>query len=143
MLTIFYDGNCPLCQMEMRKLAQLDQHGKLHFEDIQQSDFKQRFPDLNWANLNARIHVMQSDGVIVTGLDATYLAWKAVGKGWVYAPTRWPVIRWFADLCYRFFAKYRLQLSFILTGKKRCEACDIQSKSCSIATSAKDKHHVS
>lgn len=33
-LTLFYDGQCPLCIREMSQLKKLDKHGRLMFEDI-------------------------------------------------------------------------------------------------------------
>lgn len=129
-LRLFYDGYCQLCKAEMNKLRAYDHENNLVFEDIQLSDFKERFPELNWQSLNDRIHGQLPDGTLVTGLDVTYLAWKYVGKGWVYAPLRWPVIKWFADAFYIFFARHRYTISFLLTGKKRCVSCS--SSSCSI-----------
>lgn len=123
-LTLFYDGFCPLCVAEMNKLRKYDVDERLTFEDIQSQDFSKRYPELDWASLNARIYGQLEDGRLISGLDVTYLAWKMVGKGWVYAPLRWPVIRWLADGIYLLFARYRYSISFLLTGKKRCQACD-------------------
>lgn len=123
-LTLFYDGFCPLCVAEMNKLRKYDVDQNLIFEDIQSQDFSARYPELDWSSLNARIHGQLEDGRLISGLDVTYLAWKAVGKGWVYAPLRWPVIRWLADAIYLLFARYRYSISFILTGKKRCRVCE-------------------
>ncbi len=109
--------------LEMRKLKFYDVGGKIHFVDIQHPDFETDYPKLDWQALNARIHGMLENGQMVTGLDATYHAWDQVGKGWVYAPLRWPVIKWFADLIYLFFAKYRYRISYLLTGQKRCTQC--------------------
>lgn len=122
-LTLFYDGFCPLCVAEMTKLKAYDKGGNLNLEDIQLPDFKERYPDLSWQDLNDRIHGQLSDGTIITGLDVTYLAWKYVGKGWVYAPLRWPIIRWFADGFYNYFARHRYTISYLITGKKRCNTC--------------------
>ncbi|MGO4891924.1 thiol-disulfide oxidoreductase DCC family protein [Flavobacterium sp. W21_SRS_FM6] len=128
-LTVFYDGYCPLCMAEMNKLKQLDKHATLGFVDIQTPAFARDYPHLSWSALNARIHAQLPDGSLISGLDVTYLAWKLVGKGWIYAPLRWPVIRWFADKAYLVFAKHRYTLSFWLTGKRRsvaandCEVC--------------------
>ena len=127
-LRLFYDGQCPLCVAEMNKLRHYDKQGNLVFEDIQAADFAERFPTLSWQSLNDRIHGQLPDGALVTGLDVTYLAWKYVGKAWLYAPLRWPVLRWFADAVYLFFARYRYTISYLLTGKKRCStgSCDIK-----------------
>ncbi|MEP0355134.1 MAG: DUF393 domain-containing protein [Paraglaciecola sp.] len=123
-LTIFYDGYCPLCLAEMRKLKELDTSKAISFVDIQEDCFNHNYPHLNWAALNARIHGYLADGRLISGLDVTYVAWKLVGKGWVYAPLRWPVIRWFANMAYNGFAKHRYTISFLLTGKKRCLPCE-------------------
>ncbi|MEP1552787.1 MAG: DUF393 domain-containing protein [Paraglaciecola sp.] len=123
-LTIFYDGYCPLCLAEMRKLKELDTSQAISFVDIQEDSFTQHYPHLDWGALNARIHGYLADGRLISGLDVTYVAWKLVGKGWVYAPLRWPVIRWFADIAYKGFAKHRYTISFLLTGKKRCLPCE-------------------
>lgn len=123
-LTIFYDGYCPLCLLEMNKLKELDVNNRIVFEDIQQPSFSVEYPDLDWSSLNARIHGYLADGSLISGLDVTYMAWKLVGKGWVYAPLRWPVISWFADIAYNIFAKHRYRISYLLTGKKRCVPCE-------------------
>jgi len=122
-LTLFYDGFCPLCVAEMRKLQSYDVDKQIRFEDIQAKDFNERFPELDREQLNRRIYGQLADGSMISGLDVTHLAWSLVGKGWVYAPLRWPISRWFADGLYLFFARYRYQISFLLTGKKRCSAC--------------------
>lgn len=127
-LRLFYDGYCPLCVAEMNKLKIYDKDNNLVFEDIQLPDFKLRFPELTWQDLNDRIHGQLDDGTLISGLDVTYLAWKHVGKGWVYAPLRWPVIRFFADAFYVLFARNRYTISYLLTGKKRSTTCS----SCSI-----------
>lgn len=128
-LTLFYDGYCPLCVAEMNKLKQYDSNAWLDFVDIQSPLFGESYPDMNWQQLNDRIHGMLPDGRLLSGLDVTYLAWKLVGKGWVYAPLRWPVLAWFADAAYGVFAKHRYRISFLLTGKKRltapvCDTCN-------------------
>ena len=129
-LTLFYDGYCPLCVAEMNKLKHYDSNEWLAFVDIQSPLFSESYPNLSWQQLNDRIHGMLPDGRLVSGLDVTYLAWKLVGKGWVYAPLRWPLLARVADLAYNVFAKHRYRISFLLTGKKRlsppsvCETCN-------------------
>ena len=117
--TIFYDGHCPLCQKEIKLLQKHNHQAQLAFVDIMQDDFAQQYPHLDWQALHDRIHGMQDDGTMLIGLDATHKAWSLVGKGWVYAPLRWPVVRIFADWFYVFFAKHRHRISYWLTFKKR------------------------
>ena len=122
-MIIFYDGHCPLCRKEMDHLRRYNTDGVLRFEDIQQDDFEHRYPQLDWDALNNRIHVQRPDGTVVTGLDATHAAWQAVGKGWLYAPLRWPLIRHVADYAYSLFARHRYSISYWLTGQKRGCGC--------------------
>lgn len=118
---LFYDGLCPLCEKEVAHLKKRDKDQRILFEDISLSDFPDRYPHLSLDALNARIHAQLEDGTIITGLDVTHQAWSRVGVTWLYAPLRWPVIRWFADKIYLIFAKHRYKISYWLTGKERCE----------------------
>lgn len=124
-LTIFYDGGCPLCVREMKHLKRLDQDNKMAFEDILVDDFSVRYPHVSVANANQILHGKLSNGTMIYGLDVTHAAWSLVGRGWLTAPLRWPIIRWFADKFYLFFARNRNQISKVLTGKARCEKCTI------------------
>lgn len=127
-LTLFYDGMCPLCQKEMLHLIKYNTAKHLAFVDIMDPEFPEKYPHLDWEALNNRIHGEFSDGRVVTGLDCTYWAWKLVGKGWVYAPLRWPVVRWFADHAYNIFAKHRYKISYWLTGQERCPRCELKNQ---------------
>jgi len=127
-LIVFYDGLCPLCLAEMRKLKDFDVQHKLLLEDIQAHDFATRYPQFDAHALNARIHGLTINGKVLQGLDVTCLAWFLVGKHRWLRILRWPVIRWFADLAYWLFARYRYQFSYWLTGKKRCQVCDLNAK---------------
>ncbi|MEM0910274.1 MAG: DUF393 domain-containing protein [Pseudomonadota bacterium] len=119
--TIFYDGNCPLCVKEINLLKKRNAEGKLEFEDIYKSDFRMKFPDLDWHSLNERIHAIDEYGKVYRGLDVTHKAWSLVGVGWLYAPLRWPIIRLVADAGYKIFARHRYRISYLLTGKKRTD----------------------
>ncbi|MDT0596536.1 thiol-disulfide oxidoreductase DCC family protein [Glaciecola petra] len=119
--TIFYDGSCPLCAKEMNQLKRRNTQKQLAFVDIMQSSFSEEYPELDWQALNDRIHGMLEDGSMLIGLDATHKAWSLVGKGWLYAPLRWPIIRFFADKAYLVFARNRYRISYWVTGKQRSD----------------------
>lgn len=120
MLTIFYDGNCPLCSTEMQALARYDQHNRIQLEDIQQSGFEQKFPDIDKIKATNILHG-ELNGVPLLGLDVTCHAWRLVGKKPWIALLRFPIIKPIADLAYLFFAKHRIRISKVLMGKKSCE----------------------
>lgn len=108
---------------EMKQLKKRNNESRLSFVDINDEAFSEQYPHLEKAALNTRIHGITEEGVVITGLDVTYHAWRLVGKGWLYAPLRWRWIRPFADWCYIKFAKHRYNISFLLTGKARCDRC--------------------
>ncbi|SIO25767.1 thiol-disulfide oxidoreductase DCC family protein [Salinivibrio sp. ES.052] len=125
MVTVFYDSMCPLCVKEMRKLSRWDSEGALNLVDIHQADFSDRFPDVDPSAANRILHAQDHNGKMVYGLDATYVAWHAVGKGVWVSWLRWPMIAWFADKTYLFFARHRYRISALLTGQARCQQCQI------------------
>ena len=132
-LTLFFDSTCPLCAAEMRQLAELDSESRLQFEDIYAEDFQSRFPHIDPVAADRFLHAEYADGTMVYSLDVTYAAWSAVNKKKWLAVLRWPVIRWFADIGYRVFARNRYTISYLLTGTKRCERCSVLPDSASSA----------
>lgn len=128
MLTIFYDGNCPLCATEMQELRRYDLHNKIHLEDIHQSDFEQKFPDIDKSKATNILHG-KLNGNTLLGLDVTCQAWRLVGKKPWLAVLRFPIIKPFADWGYLLFAKHRTRISSLLMGKKSCKngQCEIKS----------------
>lgn len=129
-LIIFYDSSCPLCIAEMRQLQKHNNNQQLFFEDILASDFNQRFPYISITEASAVLHGLyfpepQQSPQLLLGLDVTYLAWRSIGKKRWIALLRWPIIRFFADKCYLFFARNRYKISYLFTGKSRCKNCKI------------------
>lgn len=122
-LSIFYDGGCPLCVAEMDHLKRLDNAGKIAFEDICAADFNARFPRVDRQQADRILHGELGDGEMIYGLDVTYSAWALVGKRHWVAILRWPLFKQLAQLGYLFFARYRHQISRLLTGKTRCNTC--------------------
>lgn len=128
-LTIFFDGSCPLCLAEMEALRKYDQKNRLVLEDLNAPAFQEKYPEIDRNAAMTILHGYLSDGRLLLGLDVTYWAWKLVErKPWV-AVLRWPVIRWFADKIYLFFARNRYGISYVMTGKRRC---DPDARACSL-----------
>ena len=122
-LTLFFDSYCPLCSAEMEELRVLDLHGRLRFEDIHAEDFCERFPAIDPVAADRVMHGLYADGTLIYGLDVAHQSWRAVGKKkWLFL-LRLPVVRWFSNLGYWVFARYRYDISYIFTGQRRCEPC--------------------
>jgi predicted DCC family thiol-disulfide oxidoreductase YuxK len=122
-LTIFYDSYCPLCSAEINQLKAYDSNNQLSFEDIHAVDFVQRYPYIDKVEANKLLHGQLSNGDMIYGLDVTCMAWKTVGKHRWLSILRWPVIRWFSDRAYLFFARHRNTISSLVTHKNSCRTC--------------------
>lgn len=127
-LSIFFDGQCPLCVKEMRNLKKRDRSKRLNLIDINRADFEQQYPEIPRQQAMQKLHgywFTNQQKHLLVGLDVTYHAWRLVGKGWLIRPLRWPGIRIVADKLYLLFARHRFGLSRLLTGKSRCSECSI------------------
>ena len=124
-LTIFYDGRCPLCTLEMQKLKRYDTKNLINLEDLHQQNFATLYPDIN---LDKAMHILHGkyQGQTLLALDVTHRAWTLVGKGALVAPLQIPVIKQLAHQGYLLLAKYRHPISECLyqrfgIGIKTCD----------------------
>ena len=133
-MIIFYDAQCPLCNTEMTHLRKADKHQQLTFEDLNATDFCCRFPHINKDKAMNLLHGKMPSGELIYGLDVTYHAWKTVGKHRWLLILRLPVIKFFADMGYTFFARHRQFISKLLMPSSACT-----NNQCS-ANRRKEKH---
>ena len=121
MVTLFYDGNCPLCMKEIHLLRRYNTKQRLRLVDIHSEAFETLYPQVDKQAADGLLHAIDDKGQLLTGLDANVAVWQAVGKHKWLKVLRWPVVRWFADRGYTLFAKHRHTLAYWLTGKKHCD----------------------
>ncbi len=57
----------------------------------------------------AEMHAFGRDGDLITGMEVFRRAYRAVGWGWVWAPTGWPLLKPAFDALYRAFARNRVR----------------------------------
>ena len=105
---LLYDGGCPLCRREARFLQNRNRHGWLAFEDIAAPGFDPAVYRTTREELMGVIHGVFPDGRIVRKLAVFREAYRAIGLGWLLAPTGWPGLRWLADRGYEWFARNRI-----------------------------------
>ncbi|PKF62656.1 DUF393 domain-containing protein [Psychromonas sp. psych-6C06] len=123
-LTIFYDGKCPLCSLEMQKLKRADKYNRIILEDIHQPEFRTRFPEISVTKALQILHGLYQ-GKQLLALDVTHRAWSLVGKGVWVAPLQFPVIKQVSHQAYLLLANYRYPISQFISqrfsiGTKRC-----------------------
>lgn len=58
-----------------------------------------------------RIHAVLADGTVIRNVEVFRRIYSILGIGWIYAPTRWPVIGPLVDKLYDFWADLRLQVT--------------------------------
>ena len=112
-LTIFFDGGCPLCKREVDFLQSKNQKGALSFIDINTSDFSSDLKyGITYKQAMDRIHAMKSDGSVIKDIKVFQEAYSLIGLGWIYAPTKLPILDKFIEFIYGLWAKYRLKITF-------------------------------
>lgn len=105
-LTLFYDGDCPLCLREIHMFQRRNTEGRLELVDITTASVEP-LPGLTRADMLDCLHARFSDGRLVTGIDATYWSYRAVGLGWLVRPLQWSWARPLWQWGYRQFCRLR------------------------------------
>lgn len=118
-LKVLYDGQCPFCLLEVRWLGRWNSLGYLAFEDISDPAFDPGNYGLTDEQVMGTLHGVLSDGTIIRGVEVFRQAYRALGLGWLVAPTGWPVLRPLFDTAYRLFARHRVRLGALIG--RRCQ----------------------
>jgi predicted DCC family thiol-disulfide oxidoreductase YuxK len=110
---LLYDGECPFCVREVRFLQKRDRHRRLTFEDITEPGFDPSRYGTTREELMGVIHGVFPDGRVVKKVAVFREAYRAVGLGWLIAPTEWPLLRGIFDRLYMIFARNRISFGRI------------------------------
>ena len=109
---VFFDGDCPLCEREIRMLRRLDRKGgHIRFTDIAAPDFDSSVYGKSWEQMMATIHARDAEGNWLEGVDVFRALYRAVGFTRLVAASRLPGLRGLLDLGYAGFSRYRLTLT--------------------------------
>ncbi len=112
-ITLLYDGNCPLCLREVNFLRQKDNgRGLVAFTDIAADDYvSEENGGVDFATAMGRIHAVKADGTVIKNVEVFRQVYDVLGMGWIYAPTRWPIVGALVDWAYGIWANWRLALT--------------------------------
>jgi predicted DCC family thiol-disulfide oxidoreductase YuxK len=118
-IKLLYDGLCPLCLREVNFLIKRDAGRSLvKFVDIADLDYDpKQHGSISFADAMGRIHAILPDGTVIQGVEVFRKVYEALGMGWVYAVTKWPIFGGLADRVYDIWAAWR----FKLTGRPNLE----------------------
>ncbi len=125
-LTFLYDGGCPLCRRETEFLKGRDKIGNIKFVDINSENYDPtNYQNISFEKAMSNLHGILHNGKLIQGLDVLAYSYQLVGLGWVYFPTKIPIISNLLKIFYSFWAKYRLKI----TGRNTLEIlCDSKCK---------------
>lgn len=74
-LTVWHDGDCPLCRAEIALMRRLDTRDNIHFVDVTRSDTNAC--PLDKRELLARFHASE-DGRMLSGAEAFAAMWRVI-----------------------------------------------------------------
>lgn len=115
-VTVWYDGNCPLCLREIALMRRLDQRGAIRFVNAADPAQAPSCP-LSPETLLARFHAREAGRPVVSGAAAFAAMWRAIP---LLAPfghiARIPPVLWLGERAYRLFLKVRPWLQRRVSG---------------------------
>ena len=125
-LTFLFDGGRPLCLRETNFLKKRDVSNQIEFVDINSKNYDETlFNDISYSEAMSNLHGIIENGKIIRGLDVLAYSYELIGLGWVYFPLKIKFLSPILRLVYRYWAKYRLQI----TGRSDIEKlCNSQSE---------------
>lgn len=112
-IKLLYDGGCPLCLHEVNFLAQKDAgRGLVNFVDIADDNYDPvKHGGVDFVTAMGRIHAVLPDGSIIKNVEVFRRIYSILGIGWIYAPTRWPILGPIIDRVYDIWADWRLRVT--------------------------------
>ena len=126
-LTFLYDGGCPLCLRETNFLKRKDKYQDINFIDISVNYIPKNFKNISYEQAMSNLHGIRENGQIIFGVDVLAYAYELVGLGWIYFPTKLPILSNLIRVLYKYWAKNRLNFTGRDNLQKICESkCKIQ-----------------
>lgn len=77
-LTLYYDGGCPVCTREIGFYQRRRGAGRIRWINLADCDDAELGPGLSRADAYARLHARRPDGTLVSGARAFAALWQAL-----------------------------------------------------------------
>jgi predicted DCC family thiol-disulfide oxidoreductase YuxK len=121
---VIFDGQCPFCRAQVRRLAAWDRAGRLAFVSLHDPRVAERYPELSREQLLQQMFVIDRAGRPRGGAAALRYLSRRIGRLWLLAPLlhipfSLPLWQW----GYRQIAKRRYRLA----GNQTCDSgsCEV------------------
>ncbi len=107
-IDVFFDGDCPVCQLEVDLYRKFGDANKIAWIDIVTLSDAQLPNDKDRQTLLNKFHVLDDVGAWHVGVDAFARIWKQLPGFRHFAFLfRVPGLRQIAEICYRGFLKWQ------------------------------------
>lgn len=111
-LRVLTDRECPFCEREIGYIKQRDASDRVEIVDISDPNYSpEENGGVTYAEAMRRIHAVDEDGEILSGVDALRRMYEEVGLGWVYAVAKWGPAKAVLEGAYEVWARFRLPMS--------------------------------
>jgi predicted DCC family thiol-disulfide oxidoreductase YuxK len=113
-LTLYYDGECPLCRAEIHFLAARNDAGLLRFIDINDKAFAAAGHPVSCAEAMAQMRGRLENGQVLTGIAvfaAAYRRARLPVLAWLFAR---PWLQPLLGFGYHWFARFRQPISRLI-----------------------------
>jgi len=118
-LTVYYDGGCPLCRLEMDHYKRQSGAERLCFVDATSSS-ADLGGDLSRDTALSRFHVRDADGALVSGARGFVAVWAVLPRWrWAARIAGLPAVTPLLELAYRGFLPLRPWLARALWRRAR------------------------
>jgi predicted DCC family thiol-disulfide oxidoreductase YuxK len=118
---VLYDGDCAMCQFQVRTLTWLDWFNVLSFVPISDPRAAQAVPQLTQEQLLEAIHCLTTDGRLHRGARAIRFIGMRLPLLVIVALVMWiPGVIWIAEHIYIWVARHRHVLSRLFGCKDAC-----------------------
>jgi len=80
LLSVYYDGLCPLCYREIKHYLALPGSSQIRFVDITHSDFNAQKEGVDPRKVHQHLHARKPSGEIRTGVEAFVEIWRIIPR---------------------------------------------------------------
>ncbi|CAM4047590.1 DUF393 domain-containing protein [Vreelandella rituensis] len=109
-VTLFHDGHCPFCRVEVAWLEKHRQRERVKLVDIQSPTFNAEAYGTRFERMMGKLHVLDSQGAWYIGMDASRALYAVLGYRRLVWLSCLPGVCGVMDAGYRFFARRRVRL---------------------------------